>query len=253
MKYLLLFLTIFLYFNVSSQIITEENTHKEPTEVETNNNKAKNKKDRGPREKTGIEVYAGVTPAYTFRTLKVNEGLFAKPIDYRAEEKGAWTVGYMIGARNPLNDFLKLDIGVGFSVNRETYDFTSNDSIYRYTNSYRHISIPIKLAYTYGDQFKFYAGIGIVPKAFLGLKNELTTFNQFKEEVTETEIIRDKLSLFLIDAVADVGMQMKLGPNVGLYVMLQGTRQLTNNYEKQGPYIRKGYTLGFSCGLEFYL
>lgn len=245
MKYFLIVLFSFSLLSIHGQIIggTDE---KEPLEeVKT--------KEKVKKEKSGIELYFGATPSYTYRTLKINEGLFAKPLDYREDEKGVWTSGYFIGVRNPLYKSLKLDIGVGYSVNKEIFSFESADSLFQYTNSYRHIAVPIKAAYSFGEGISFYAAIGIVPKAFLSLKNTTTTFDKYGEKQTEDLIIRDKYNFFLLDAVVDAGVQIKLGDYVGIFVFLEGRHQLVNNYTKQGPYIRKPFALGFNCGIDIYL
>lgn len=242
---------VFLFFAISvignAQIISDDaKTEKEKTPQ-------KDKENEDAKPKSGIEIFAGANPAYTFRTLKINDGLFAKPLGYREEEKAIWTTNYFIGVRSKLNKFLKFEIGAGFYKNGESYDFTTNDSVFRYTNTYRNISFPIRIAYTYGETISFYGGIGVIPKAFLSMKQEETTLNKFKKEQTEKTIVKDKLNMFLIDGVVTIGTQIKLGSSLGVFAMIEGRRQLTNSFNKQSPYIRKPYSFGINVGLEFYL
>lgn len=247
----------FLFFTISvfgnTQIITDDSKKdKDQIKQSETPKKAAKKKDT-LKTKSGIEIFAGVNPAYTFRTLKINEGLFAKPLDYREEEKAKWTTSYFIGVRTKLNDFLKLGIGVGFYQNAETYDYTTSDSVFRYTNTYRNISFPIRIAYTYGETISFYGGIGIIPKAFLSMKHEETTLDEFSNEQTQKTIVRDKFNMFLIDGVITIGTQIKLGPNLGFFAMLEGRTQLINNFNNQSAYVRKPYALGINLGIEVYL
>ena len=204
------------------------------------------------KPKSGTEVYFGVSPSYTFRTLEINDGLFAQPLEYRTEEVGEWTTGFNAGVRSKVSEHLKLEIGIGYSSNRESYDFRESDSLFSYVNTYRHISFPMRIAYSYGDEISFYGGVGVIPKAFLSMKNELTTLDINNKESTAETIERDKFNFFLVDAVATVGTQIKLSENYGFYAMLEGRRQLTNNYTSQSAYVRKAFALGFNFGFEVY-
>lgn len=242
-KYLtVLFLSFGIFGN--AQIVSNE-TKEEETQIV--------KKEKPTKPKQGTEIYFGVSPAYTFRTLEVNEGLFAKSIGHRADESGEWTAGFNLGARTKIHDFLKLEIGVGYASNKESFDYTKTDSVYRYNNTYRHISFPIRIAYTFGEDISFYGGLGIIPKAFLSMKHEETVLDPFGKEQTSTTTERDKFNMFLIDAVATLGTQVKLNKHYGLVLMVEGRRQLTNNFNAQSPYIRKAFALGFNIGVEVYL
>ncbi|MCO5268415.1 MAG: hypothetical protein M9897_05935 [Brumimicrobium sp.] len=253
MKYISIITLFLISFSSFSQIITEGNSSPVQEETSKSEKSVKVKKEKVKREKSGIELYVGFTPSYTYRTLKVNEGLFGEPLGMKSDEKGVWTTGYFLGVRNPLSKSFKLDIGIGYSSNKERFSYASSDSLYKYTNSYRHIAVPLKIAYTYGENIKLYAGAGIIPRAFLSMKRELTTFDKYKNEQTEKFIIRDKFNFILIDAVVDLGVQFKIGKNAGVFIMGEASRQLNNNYVKQGPYIRKSWAVGLNCGIEIYL
>lgn len=238
--------TLILLFSIitvfgTSQIVTES---KSSDEVKT---------QKTSSGESTTELYFGASPSYTYRTLTVNEGLFAQPLGEREQEVAEWTTGFNAGVRTHLSSFLKLEIGVGFSSNKESYDFSSKDSIYVYSNSYRHITFPMRLAYSYGDDISFYGGLGVIPKAFLSMKNELTTYDINGKEQTEKTIEKDKFNFFLIDAVATIGTQIKFNSHYGIYAMIEGRRQLNNNYDAQSAYVRKPYALGFNVGIEVYL
>ncbi len=250
MKKIFVLLSLIISTHGYTQIISNDSkTDKKQSQQKEN---PKQKQD-SLKPKNGIELFAGINPAYTFRTLKINDGLFAKPLGYREDEKAKWTSSYFLGVRTRLNHFLKFEIGAGYFQNAETYDFTSNDSVFRYTNTYRSIAFPIRIAYTYGEDISFYGGVGIVPKAFLSLKHEETTLDEFKKEQTEKTIIKDKMNMFLIDGVVTIGTQIKFGRNVGMFALLEGRYQLTNTFNNQSPYVRKPFSLGINLGIEIYL
>lgn len=237
-KYLSLTLLCLSFFG-NTQIVS----------VDTPPSEKKTKK----KVKTDTELYFGVSPAYTYRTLTINDGLFAQPIGHRVNETAKWTTGFNVGIRNKISEHVKLEIGAGYSSNEEYFDFTENDSVFRYTNTYRNLTFPIRLAYTYGEDISFYTGIGIIPKAFLSMKREETVLDTNRREETTISIEREKFNLFLVDAVITVGTQIKLNPNYGLFAMIEARRQLNNNYNRQSAYIRKPYALGFNVGIEIYL
>lgn len=247
MKKFTLIILCLLTFYGHAQIIENESNNKEAKKPK------KEKAERPIREKSGVELFFGVSPAYTFRTISVNEGIFGQPLGTKADEKGNWTVGYHAGARTNLTDYLKLEFGGAYYSNRESFAYEAADSVYRYNNTYQHIAIPIRVAYTFGGDISFYGGLGIIPKAFLSMKHEETKLDPFGKEKTEVWNERNKFNLFQLDAAVTIGTQLKFNKNYGIYAMVEGRRQLTNNFVKQGPYVRRGFELGFHVGVEIYL
>jgi hypothetical protein len=245
MRKILLLPILLIAFNSGAQIITDDS--KPEKEEETS------EEVKVPKKKSGFELYFGASPSYTFRTLETNDNIFGQELGQREFEEAAWTTSFAAGIRNQINKNFIFELGVGYSSNRETFDFTEADSVYRYINTYRHISFPIRVAYTFGDDISFYGGIGVMPKAFLSLKREVTTLDLNGDESTEDIIVKEKYNFFVIDALATIGTRIKLNPNYGIFAMLEGRRQLTNNYDDQGPYIRKPYALGFNLGFQIYL
>lgn len=244
MRDLLLISVLLFAFITNAQIVTDE---------QTNLDKAEKSNERNKNKKNGFELYFGASPAYTYRTLETNNNLFGQEIGERANEQAVWTTSYAAGIRSQMTKNFLFELGIGFNSNSETYDFTSTDSIYRYSNTYRHISFPIRVAYTYGEEISFYGGVGVMPKAFMSLKREITTLNINNQESTEEFIEKDGYNLFVIDAMATIGTRIEFNPNYGIFAMVEARRQLTNNYTDQGPYIRKPYALGFNFGIQIYL
>lgn len=255
MKYLLsLFLFLFV-FATNAQIVTEKSNAqtKEKSEKSKANKEESKKKINRTNEKSGITIYAGVSPAYTYRTLKINKGLFAAPLGYREDEKAVWTTSYEVGVRSKIGKGFDFSIGAAFFKDRESFTYEKKDSVFDYTNTYRKLGFPLRIGYSYGKNISFYAALGIIPSAFLGMKREETILDINNDKKTEKSIHRDRYNTFLVDAVVDIGARFKLGQNVGIFILAEGRRQLTNNFNKQSPYIRKPFSIGLTAGLEIYL
>lgn len=252
MKFLLITLTFAINTQIFAQIVTnEEKKNDEKVEIE-----ADEKITEQPNiEKSGIEIYAGFSPSFTYRTLSENEGIFGDSLGERENEVGEWISSFELGIRNDLTDNLQLQFGVGFSRNRESYSYesTESDSVYRYVNTYRHISFPIRLSYEYGDEIAFFGGIGLMPKAFLSMKKVETTIDINNQESDFTTVEREGFNFFVIDAIGSLGTKIQFNPHYGIFATLEARRQLTNNFMDQEPYIRKPYALGFNMGIQVYL
>lgn len=249
MKFLLLPLTFIVSLSLSSQIITTDNNQKDQEKEEG--------KTEAPSTilKSGIEIYAGFNPSYTYRTLGENEGIFGEPLGERENEVGEWISSFEVGMRNDLSKNLQLQIGLGFARNRESYSFESTDidSVYRYINTYRHISFPIRLSYEYGEEISFFGGVGIMPKAFVSMEKVETLIDINNQESDITTIERDGFNFFVVDAIGSLGTKIQFNENYGIYAVLEARRQLSNNYDNQSPYIRRPYALGFNMGIQIYL
>jgi hypothetical protein len=208
-----------------------------------------------PSDKNGVEIYVGFNPAYTYRTLSENEGFFGEPLGERENEIGEWISSYEVGIRNELGGNFQLQLGVGFAQNRESYSFDSNaqDSVFRYVNTYRHISFPIRVNYVYGDAIALYGAIGVMPKAFLSLQNIETTLDINNQENDLTTIDKDGFNFIVLDVMATLGTKIEFNENYGIFAAVEARQQLTNTYANQSPYIRRPYALGFSFGIQVYL
>jgi len=211
--------------------------------------------DKESSDKSGVEIYVGFNPNYTYRTLAENDGLFSQPIGERANEIGEWISSYEMGIRNDLGGNFQLQLGVGFAQNRESYSFESNeqDSVFRYVNTYRHISFPIRVNYVYGDAIALYGAIGFMPKAFLSLQNIETTLDINNQENDLTTIDKDGFNFIVLDVMATLGTKIEFNENYGIFAAFEARQQLTNTYSNQSPYIRRPYALGFSMGIQVYL
>jgi hypothetical protein len=236
-----------LWSTAEAQIITTT------PNAETPKDKKETTERPEKKDPSDTEIYFGVSPMYTFRTLVSNEGLFSEELGDRALEFGEWVSSYGIGLRSGLTQHLVLDIGLGVSRNRESFSLDEPDTLYQYTSTYRHIAIPIQIGYTYGKEISFFTSIGLMPKAFLSQRKDIFYRDYAGFEVEEKEIIRDKYQQFLVDAIGRIGLRFQANNNYGFYLMGEGFYQLTNNYISQGPYVRHPFGVGLSVGFQVYL
>jgi|GEM_PF-231308 len=234
-----------LFNSLHAQIITETPPQKNE----------KDKKDMGPEKiaPSDTDIYFGVSPMYTFRTLVTNEGLFGEEVGDREQEFGSWVSSYGIGLRSGISKHFLLDFGFGVSRNREAFSINEPDSLFEYTSTYRQIAIPIQLGYTYGEEISFFMSLGLMPKAFLSQRKDILFRDQSGFEVEETEIIKNGYEQFLVDAIGRVGFRFQTSNKLGIYLMGEGFYQLSNNYTDQGPYIRRPFGIGLSMGFHIYL
>lgn len=255
MKYLFTFILLFIGYQSHAQIISDKQSTPPQSEQTKKDSKKKIKpaKEKKQHIKTGTTLYFGVSPAYTFRTLKINDGLFAQPLGLKADEKGAWTTSYEAGIRKDIAKGFDFSIGAAFLMNRETFTYEQKDSVYDYTNTYRQIGFPIRIGYSVGNNIQFFGAIGIIPSAFLSMKQSVTTLGINNVKKTTDTLYREKYNRFLIDAVIDVGIKIKLGSYVGAFILAEGRRQLINNFNHQSAFIRKPYAFGLNVGIEIYL
>lgn len=239
---------LMISLNSFSQIVIGDETS-QPTTA----NDAVTKKERKVITDDWSEFYFGIQPMYTFRTLKTNEGLFGKPLGDKEEEFGDWVSSYGLGVRTTLNHNFILDIGVGVSRNRESFSIDRPDSLFQYSNTYRHIAMPIRIGYNYGKDLAFFAAVGLMPKAFLSERRDIFYRDNQGFDVEEKELFKNNYQQFLVDAIASVGIRLSTDQNFGFFLMAEGAYQLTNNYTKQGPFIRNSFGVGLSVGFQFYL
>lgn len=199
------------------------------------------------------EVYFGVYAGHTDRVLTVNEGLFAGNIEEREGEEPVTLTSFFLGMRSEVSKKLSLDIGIGFTRNGERFSLNEADSLYEYENTYRHLAFPIQLAYTSGEKSGLFVSGGIIPKAFLSQKQDLK-YRDAEGSLQEEEIIeKEGFESFYFDMTAAAGWRFEFSDAYGLYLLGRSTYQLTNNYNKQAPFVRNPWTVGIHVGFQVYL
>lgn len=210
--------------------------------------------DRENIEYSDDEIYFSIEPAYSYRLVDVNPKFLTGNVDALENEESVVLTSFTLGLRKNVSDNLVFDIGFGFSRNGETFSYGSSDSLYEYSNTYRHLSFPVKFAFSIGDKLSWYFGVGLTPKAFLSLKKDLRYSTAFSSFVQEEEIVtRDGYNLFVVDASASIGVRVPLGDNAGLHLFTIGDYQLNNTYDSMSTIIRKAYRIGGAIGFYFKL
>lgn len=202
--------------------------------------------------KSGDELYVGVMPGFSNRSLVENPGLFSKPLGERENEFGKWYYSFQGGFRTNLKKWLLLDVGFEYVRSGEQYAY-EKDSVYKYVNTYNFIGVPIKLAYQYGDRFKWQIGAGIVPKMFVSMDKLETLPNEFGQLVEQKTKFKENYNFFNVDAVISLGFRWNAGRNIGIYVLPEARWQLMNTYGKQNAYIHKSRIFGISAGFTVLL
>lgn len=202
--------------------------------------------------KDNNEFYIGVLPKYSYREMAINEDFVSGSIEEFEAEEGKVISNFMVGLRTPVLQEFLVDLGIGFFRNRDFYRFEDTDTLYQYTNTYRHISFPVKFSLNLGNKVSFLAGVGVTPKAFMGLKSEITFRDSSTSFEQEEEVItREGFNLFVVDASANLGVRVELNENIGFHFLVEGDYQLNNSYDKMSTIIRNAYTIGGNIGLIF--
>lgn len=239
----------FLTSTVNSQILIGE----PETKTETKDDKKAEKMKSDSLKKTELD---GSTAAYfvanwssTFRLLKPNGDVYGDSLGTRANEGklNIWSFG--VGIQNKLNDYFMWDGGIYLLKNGESYLYTEKDTSYSYNTSYHYIGMPIRINFTYGNQFKLYAGAGLLPQMFTGYQQarKWTTADNHKEE--ETFSTKSGYNTFVISAIFNVGFMLSLQNNWSILVSPEARIQLNSSYPKLDGYIHKGRAFGVTFGL----
>ena len=203
---------------------------------------------------TNTYVYFNANILNSFRSLTPNESHLNTPLDKRADENPLLCSSYTIGVSTPINNYLKVNTGLSFTQNGESYAWNSaeNDSSYMYSTIYRYIALPISLSTSYGKKLKIHLSAGVVPSIFSGYKQtqEWTDADgsKYDEEIT----IQDDLNYFKLSAQATIGVEYFFGKLSvrAAYIYMQ---QLSNSYKEFEDYIHRGNAQGGQLTFTYFL
>tara|TARA_B100001287_G_scaffold190842_1_gene161224 strand:+ start:3030 stop:3752 length:723 start_codon:yes stop_codon:yes gene_type:complete len=204
---------------------------------------------------TNTYVFFNASILNSYRSLIPNESHLNTPLGIRANENPLICSSYTIGVSMPVNKSLKINTGLSFSQNGESYSWISgeNDSSFLYSSIYRYIALPISLSTSYGKKIKLRLSAGIVPSIFSGYKQmqEWTDING-SEYNEETTIPEDDINFFKISTQGSIGIEYffkKLSVHVA-YLYIQ---QLNNSYKEFEDYIHRENTQGAQITLTYFL
>ena len=171
----------------------------------------------------------------------------------RANEIGLNTWSFGLGFQNEFAKHFMWDGGISFMRNGESYSFLGTDTAYSYQTTYSYITMPLRVNYVYGKDFKFYAGAGLIPQMFMGYKQERQWTRADNSDETETIKSKNGYNSFVISAVMNVGMMVNFNNGWSLLVSPEARFQLNSSYMKQDAYIHKGRAYGVTFGLVRHL
>lgn len=212
--------------------------------------------DKQRKEKHGDEIFGGISHVYSYRTLKVREGLFAQPLGVRAEEKALWTSSLELGTRVKMNEKFMLEFGMEF--NRMGLQYrTPTDSVFvGYNQVIRGLTSPIRCVFqplTLGGNLVIQLGVGAAPRMFMASKFTTIQLNSFGQEEEIVTIEKNGFNYFNVDVLTNVGFRWNFGESLGLYFIPEFRYGLLDTYDKQRPYIQHNYALYLRWGLQFLL
>jgi opacity protein-like surface antigen len=208
---------------------------------------------RPPLDTRNTEAYFHANWSSTTRSLIENDAPFGDTLGNRVDESKLNRWSYGLGIRSRLNEFLSWEGGISLLRNGESYLYEVADTMYSYNTTYTYIGMPIKVMFTYGQQFRVYAGGGILPQMFVQYRQDqewLTTLD-YREKNTITT--KNGYNSFVFSLVFNAGVQMDITNNMTLYVMPEYRYQLTSSYEKQADYKHHGRAIGLNLGLTYKL
>lgn len=251
--FILLFAVLFLKTVSFSQILIGEPTNDGKTTAKRKEKKVDSETTKLKKEPSGTSLYFVTNWSSSYRTLKENGDLFGDSLGERANEKNLNTWSFGFGFQNDLTEHLMWDGGISYLRNGESYSFEATDTAFAYQTTYSYISMPLRINYIIGKDFKFYAGAGLIPQMFLGYKQERQWTRSDNTEESETIKLKSGYNPFVISGVVNIGMMMNFNNGWSLLVSPEARIQLNSSYMNQDAYIHKGRSYGVTFGLVRHL
>ncbi|MFN5910597.1 MAG: hypothetical protein ACK45H_04595 [Bacteroidota bacterium] len=212
--------------------------------------KEKEVKEKNKREIEGTtSIYGLANWSSTFRALTENEGLYAEPLEKRADEANLSVWSFGLGFRNRVHKHIFWDGGLAWYRNGESYLFTGADTSFAYQSYYNYIAMPLRLNVTFGENVEWYFGAGIIPQMFNGYRQEQQWETTTDSKGSETIKLRNSYNSFALSAVFNAGLTLNFDNGWGIIFSPELRVQLNSTYTKTSPYIHKARAYGFSVGL----
>ena len=247
LKTLTLILTLLVTTLGSAQIVSGNTTN---PETEKKEKKKREKRDWNRDSLSGTTYYLTGLYNYSYRTFE-DRSVFGSYAKWEDQTPGHAS-GMNFGVLMPLNNSLQLDLGIGFFGHKENYayDHPTSDSSYQYSNNYMQLAIPLRLRYVVGSKFQFFAFGGMTGINLLNIRfNESYTTNSGLSVISETELIKEKLSIFNVMASAGAGISYNLDW-VGFTLFPEFRYHLINSYDpKAKPINHNMWGIGLNAGL----
>lgn len=159
--------------------------------------------------------------------------------------------GMTLGLNIPMNDFIRLDIGVTYFGGGEKFDFASevNDSVFQYVRRYLQLGIPIRLRFTTGQRFQAFFITGLTPANIIQIRYDQYFKSAIGTEVdSDEEKIKNGFTGFQLMASAGAGVQYNF-KYIGYFCMLEYRQHLMNSYDmNEVPLKHKQFAVGLNFG-----
>lgn len=251
--FILLFALLFCRTVAFSQILIGEPQLDAKSTTKKKEKKSDSDSTKVKKELTGTSIYFVTNWSATNRNLTENGDLFGEPLGERANEIGLNTWSFGIGFQNDFSKHFMWDGGISFLRNGESYSFVGTDTAYSYQTTYSYISMPLRVNYFVGKDFKFYVGGGLIPQMFMGYKQDRQWTRSDNSDESETVKLKSGYNPFVISTVVNVGMMMNFNNGWSLLVSPEARFQLNSSYMNQDAYVHKGKAYGITFGLVRHL
>jgi len=198
------------------------------------------------------QFYVETQRMVLFRGLASNDAFLPTPLGERANESSLTAWSQQLGLCLGLSKFIYLDGGVSWMQNGEAYAFSdsNSDSTYNYQTRYRYLALPLQLKLTFGDKFKFYGGLGMVPALYQGYKQDIQWTNALGAKYDDQIKINNAMNSLTISWIGSAGIDLQLDEDYRVRLGFLYRKQLNNSYGPYEDYVHKSYGWGINIGLS---
>ena len=142
------------------------------------------------------------------------------------------TGGFEFGTFIKLSEGFNMSVGFNYYGGGECWGFSDSlsDSTYTYNNKYRQVAIPIRLQIEFGEAFKSYSFVGVIPSSILGRRYSSSYANS-NGTVTENDVlvIHDNINSFQFSGAVGTGLSYDFD-GVKVFAHVEYRHHFTNTY-----------------------
>ena len=198
----------------------------------------------------GTTFYLTGFGQYSFRRFE-DESVYGNHAE-RYNESASYSGGTNLGVIMPMSKNIALDIGISYFGHSEEYLFEDavTDSTFHYKRTYMQIGLPVKLRYTLGEDFQFFAFLGIMPLNILNIRyKEDYTRNDGIIVEKEVDLIKDNFTQFNLMASGGFGINYNMD-YIGFTLYPEYRHYLLNTYaDVSVPLKHKMYSFALHLGV----
>lgn len=212
--------------------------------------KQKEKKQKSQTSENKSLFYIQYNYGISNRSLQKNGDFYGKELGERSSESPLSVSGFYMGINSPLYRRINLDMGLGFQQFGEQNNLNFSDTLIHYTNTYSNLVLPVKIHLQTGNRWAFFCNTGLQLQMLASYLNVRTVTINGQEERTKNKTLKDHQSISL-SSTSSAGLKVQLSDKTSFYLSAGYVKQLTNTFNKQGPYIHKSDLLCLQFGLGF--